>query len=142
MNEVAPGKTNSRPMQWLTLKLIKICWAKKHVLNSILMYLFLCLGKTTKILFKACNKIVYYKSLSDSNWRENDYNEAYFYSNKSLCVGCGLHTLWREQNFALNNKHDQSLSSYVRLLFERDLYSTFQVIYMNVLYFCFNLDNL
>ena len=118
MNEFAPGKTNSRPMQWLTLKLIKICWAKKHVLNSILMYLFLCLGKTTKILFKACNEIVYNKSLSDSNWRGNDHNEAYFYSNKSLCAGC------------LNNKHDQSLSSYVRLLFERDLYSTFQVIYM------------
>ena len=33
--------------------------------------------------------IVYYKSLTDSNWRENDYNGAYFYSNKILCVGCG-----------------------------------------------------
>ena len=31
--------------------------------------------------------IVYYKSLSDSNWYENDYNWACFYSNKILCVG-------------------------------------------------------
>ena len=44
--------------------------------------------------------IVYYKS---SNWRENDYNWACFYSNKILCVG------W-EQNFVFNNKCDQLLS--------------------------------
>ena len=31
--------------------------------------------------------IVYYKSLSESNWLENDYNWAGFYSNKILCVG-------------------------------------------------------
>ena len=33
--------------------------------------------------------IVYYKSLSDSNWRENDYNWVFFYSNEILCVGWG-----------------------------------------------------
>ena len=32
--------------------------------------------------------IVYYKSLSDSNWLEKDYNGVFFYSNKILCVGC------------------------------------------------------
>ena len=37
--------------------------------------------------------LVYNKSLSDSNWRENDYNGAYFYSNKILCVGWGGNTI-------------------------------------------------
>ena len=41
---------------------------------------FVCLKKVRNIS-------VYYKSLSDSNWRENDYNWACFYSNKILCVG-------------------------------------------------------
>ena len=34
-------------------------------------------------------RIVYYKSLSDCNWREKDYNWAYLYSNKILCLGWG-----------------------------------------------------
>ena len=45
--------------------------------------------KRVIILFHKIFIIVYYKSLSDSNWRENDYNKAYFYSIKILYVGCG-----------------------------------------------------
>ena len=45
--------------------------------------------------------LVYYKSLSDSNGRENDYNWACFYLNTILFVG------WVGTNIVLNNKYDQ-----------------------------------
>ena len=51
------------------------------------------------------NKIVYYKSLSDSNWNENDYTWAFFIQTKFCFWGAG-----REQNIVMNNKYDQLLS--------------------------------
>ena len=49
---------------------------------------------------------------------------------------CGV---GREQNYVLNNKYDQLLFFTLKLLFESELYITFQVIYMINIVFCFNL---
>ena len=49
-------------------------------------YKFLWVRKNTE---HRKNEKVYYKSLSDSNWREKDCNWACFYFQKKLCVGWG-----------------------------------------------------
>ena len=49
-------------------------------------------------------KLVYYKTLSDSNWRENNYYHSFLLFNK-ICVWGGEGT-----KFVLNNKYDQLLS--------------------------------
>ena len=73
--------------------------------------------------------VVYYKSLSDKIWRENDWNWAYFYSNKILCVGWGRNKIFiwitNMTNFF-----------YVKITFLNWIVQYFQVISMiNIVFF-------
>ena len=63
-------------------------------------------------------QIVNYKSLSDSNWRENDNNCACFYSNKIFVQGT---------KFSFGKKIWLIIILFtLKLLFESELYSTFK----------------
>ena len=63
--------------------------------------------------------------LSDSNWRENHYNRACFIQTK-FCVWAGKGTKFI---FWIKNMTNYYLFT-LKLLFESEMYSTFQVIYM------------
>jgi hypothetical protein len=125
------------PLSWLAESIkwekgVTICLHRKEGGLKRLAPLFLCWSIIEYLLliqnmnvlcfypYKSLNLtllIVYYKSFSDINWRENRYN-------------------WSMDMFLFK----QNLTNYylftVKLLFQRDLYITFQVIYMiNIVFF-------